>query len=371
MKKFGKKEPPAAPVTMTAQETSDDLDEKLEALDLGHKPVRGVVSSGVMGVDFLTYLPGIPRGCVIDLFGEEGLGKTTLALTLVAERLLHKEPCAYIDMEHRLNQALIDIVVPINSDLLRIQHPKDGESAIKEIMHLADAGQHKMIVLDSVAALVPEDAMNLNEEASNSPAKIARLMSESLRALATLAYKHDTILLFINQMRSRPMMMGPSRAPTGGSALKFYASLRLEIMRDMPIRQGEKVIGQRVKLQAVKNSFGPPNFYTALSVVYGEGVDKVRDLIDLGIELGVITKSSSWFEYKDLKANGEIALSAKIMDGYFRSLRDDVKAAWDERRAKLEAEKLKRKEAMLQMMISLEAEDQAVIDGKASVNKEG
>ena len=336
----------------------EEIDDIAKKYDLEHKPIREAVSTGVLGVDFVTELPGIPRGTIIDLFGAESLGKTTFALTMIADRVEHGEHCVYMDIEHRLQRKLVDIVIPINNDLMKFTEPRHGQAAMEELLRLSSNRGVKMIVVDSVAALFDEGALDPDNE-SKAQAKVARMMSDSLKVLGTVAYDTDTIIVFINQMRDRPMVIaGPTRAPTGGNALKYYSSLRFELQRDSPIKRGERIIGQRVRLIAVKNSFGAPGVRAPMSIIFGEGVDKIRDLVDQGIELGVIDKSSSWFRYKDIKANGEDSMAEQALS-VLGDLTRDVLTAWHKRKAEQEAEREKRKQAYIaarQTMLAAQAE---------------
>jgi recombination protein RecA len=343
------------------EKVSQEIEDITAKHDMIHKPIREVVSTGTFGVDTLTDLPGIPRGVMIDLFGEEHLGKTTFALSMMGERCMRGEHCVYMDIEHRLNRKLVDIVVPINRDLVSFAEPKHGEAAMKELFDLCHKPEVKMVVMDSVAALFTEDRLDPNNE-NNAQAKVARMLAENLKVLGTLAYENDTIIVFINQMRGRPMQMGPSRAPTGGNTLKFHASIRWEIQRDQPIRVRDNIVGQQVKIKSIKNSYGAPGLDTPLHIVFGEGVDKIRDFIDLGIKYEIIEEVSSWYKYKDFKCNGKDALVREVIN-VLPALAKDIKAAWTADKAKREEEhqrKIKAQADAMRAIMDAEAECQPV-----------
>jgi len=301
------------------------IEELKEQYDFPSQGPRVIVPSGCLTLDLASRLGGVPRGCTIDLYGEEGLGKTTLALTLVSERIKAKERCVYLDVEHRLDPELIGIICGDDwEEYMSVMQPKDAESALTEVIELTKIPEVKMIVLDSVAALVPKHCMDENEKEQT--AEIARLMSSHLKMVSPIRYNNQTILLYINQIRSRPMVIGPvTSQPTGGRALKFYSDLRLNIIRNTFIREGEHVAGQKVDLMVEKNRFGPPHGRATMSIIFGTGLDKMRELIDWGLDLAIIRKSSSWYYYeetledgtkKEYKGNGEVALIEQIMPIY-------------------------------------------------------
>lgn len=318
---------------------SDSVLKQLAALrdkhDLPPKPIRDIVSSGSLGVDLATGLPGFPRGVIVDLYGSEGLGKTTWALTMVAERIKCKERCVYIDVEHRINPDLVDIIIG-DSELFTILNPKDGDAALTELQELAKIPEIKMIVMDSVAALMPKVALD-NPDKSYTAA-IAIAMTDAMKRLAITVYQNDAIALFINQVRSAPMTFGPpnNQIPTGGRALKFYSSLRMHMVANSPLKTGGVIIGQKVDVIMAKNSYRAPGGRTTLNIVYGQGIDRFRDALDWALEYGIVDKSSSWYSYKDIKENGEDAFVQK-MGPVYEEICETVKAEYAKRDAERKA----------------------------------
>lgn len=329
---------------MAKKTDSDDTTGQIQKMKAKYDlipSVREIVSSGVLGLDLVTHIGGIPRGCIMDLYGEEGLGKTTLALTMIGERVRNKERCAYIDVEHRLNPDLVSIAVGEDWDqYLDILQPKNAESALNEVVELSKMPDIRMIIVDSVAALIPEHCIeNVEKEQT---AEISRMMASHLKGISRYNYEYGSITVYINQIRSRPMVIGPvTSQPTGGRALKFYASLRLNIIRNSYIRGDEQIDGQRMDIILEKNTFAAPHGRTTMSIIYGEGIDKMRDVIDWAMKLGITTQSSSWFKYpyiengeeKEVKCNGEEAFVIALQPLY-QQLYDQVKATYLKSREK-------------------------------------
>jgi recombination protein RecA len=299
------------------------IEDLQEEHDLPPKPIREYVTSGVLSLDLATKVPGIPRGCLIDLFGEEALGKTTLALTIAAERIKRGEHCVYLDIEHRMNPDLASGIIG-DTDKFAIMHPKHGDAAMDELHALAAEPEVRLIIVDSVAALIFKAALENPDKSYN--AAIALEMSNALKRLAITVYQSDCIVIFINQMRSKVMTYGPvTAAPTGGKALKFHTSLRMHMTQNAPIRVGESIIGQRVDITMVKNSYRKPFGKCTLPIIYGEGVDKMRDLLDMALATEVVDKSSSWYSYKDIKENGEAAFAKAIVPHYAEIFEETTK----------------------------------------------
>jgi recombination protein RecA len=321
---------------MMADNIAKQLDAIRDKHDLPPKPVREIVSSGSLGVDLATRLPGFPRGVIVDLYGSEGLGKTTWALTMIAERIKHKERCVYIDVEHRINPDLVDIIIG-ESDLFTILNPKDGDAALAELQALAAIPEIKMIVMDSVAALIPKAALDNPDKSYTAAVAIA--MNDALKRLSITVYANDAIVLFINQVRSTPMSFGPmnNQVPTGGRALKFYASLRMHMVSNAALKVGDQIIGQKVDIIMSKNSYRAPHGRTSLNIMFGEGVDKFRDVLDWALEYDIVHKSSSWYTYGGIKANGETAF-IKEMGPVYEEICAAVKAECIKREADRKAQ---------------------------------
>lgn len=300
-----------------------------EKYDMKRGPAE-FVSSGILSLDCATRV-GIPRGCIIDLYGEEGLGKTTLSLSIVGERVKHGERCAYIDVEHRLSPKLVSLLIP-DPSLMEIFHPLDGDAALACMERLAHHPEIRMIVMDSLAAIVPGELLEEDASPDGPIALTARRIASSIKKVMTPLVSNNCVLIAINQIRMKPMSMGDPRIPTGGKALKFFASLRMNMLKDSFIKDGDVVSGQRVNVIMEKNSFAAPFGKATLNIVYGRGVDKDRDMVDCGIQTGVIVKSSSWLSYKDeaagidIKAHGERDLVEKIAP-HMETVREKISAA--------------------------------------------
>lgn len=261
------------------------------------------VSSGNLMVDWAIG-EGLPRGSIFDLFGVESLGKTTMILSLMGERTKFGEKCVFIDVEHRINPKLVDIVVP-NKENLEIFRPKDGNSTFALIEKLVlDHPEVRMIGVDSIAAIVPNEMFE-EDFNPNRTGILANRTQLTLRKIMKAVQTNGTIVFLVNQMRANLQSWRGGLTPTGGNAIKFLASVRMYMQPDSPIMDGETKIGHKVKVTMQKNSWGYPGRTAPLTIIYGKGIDKVRDLIDCGVLTGVITKSVGWYTYEETNKKGE------------------------------------------------------------------
>ncbi len=259
-----------------------------------------VISTTSLAIDYAIGVGGVPRGRVVEIFGPESSGKTTLALHVVAEAQRRGGVAAFVDAEHALDPEYAR-KLGVDVDNLMVSQPDSGEQALEITEILIRSGAIDVVVVDSVAALVPK--AELDGEMGDSHVGLqARLMSQALRKLAGIVSKSQTSLVFINQIREKiGVMFGNPETTTGGRALKFYASLRLDIRRIGSIQEGETAIGNRTKLRVVKNKLAPPFRLAEFDILYGEGISREGDLIDLGVAHKVVEKSGSWHSYGELR----------------------------------------------------------------------
>jgi len=254
------------------------------------------VSTGSLGLDIALGIGGLPRGRVIEIYGPESSGKTTLALHCVAEAQKKGGTCAFIDAEHALDP-IYARKLGINVDDLLISQPDTGEQALEICDTLVRSGAIDVLVIDSVAALVPRAELE-GEMGESQPGLQARLMSQALRKLTASINRSNTMVIFINQIRMKiGVMYGSPETTTGGHALKFYASVRLDIRRIGAIKEREEVVGNQTRVKVVKNKLAPPFKQVEFDIMYGAGVSKTGELIDLGVKAGVVEKSGAWFSY--------------------------------------------------------------------------
>ncbi|MDR9501843.1 MAG: recombinase RecA [Desulfurivibrionaceae bacterium] len=299
-----------------------------------------VISTGLLGIDIATGVGGIPRGRVVEIYGPESSGKTTLALHVVAEAQKAGGTAAFIDAEHALDVYYAERL-GVNVDDLLVSQPDYGEQALEIVEILIRSSAVDVIVVDSVAALTPKAEIEGNIGDSHVGLQ-ARMMSQTMRKLTAILKQTNTTLIFINQIRMKiGVMFGNPETTTGGNALKFYASMRIDIRRMTQIKEGLDVIGNRTKIKMVKNKVAPPFKVAEFDIIYGEGMSKVGDLLDLAVDKDIVEKSGAWYSYNGervgqgrenakafLKEHGDMVLEIenKVRMGYGLNVREATPA---------------------------------------------
>ena len=254
------------------------------------------IPSGSLGLDIALGIGGLPRGRVVEIYGPESSGKTTLALHVIAEAQKRGGTCAFIDAEHAMDASYAR-KLGVDIDNLLISQPDTGEQALEIADTLVRSGAVDILVIDSVAALVPRAELD-GEMGDVQPGSQARLMSQALRKLTSSISRSNTMVVFINQIRMKiGVMYGSPETTTGGHALKFYASVRLDIRRIGVIKERDEVVGNSTRVKVVKNKLAPPFKQVEFDIMYGEGISKMGELVDLGLKAGVVEKSGAWFSY--------------------------------------------------------------------------
>ena len=285
-------------------------------MKLGDEHVENVdvIPSGSIGLNAALGVGGYPKGRIIEIYGPESSGKTTLAIHAIAEAQKAGGIAAFIDAEHAFDRFYAE-KLGVDIDNLWISQPDNGEQALQIADQLISSSAIDILVIDSVAALTPKKEIE-GEMGDNVVGLQARLMSQALRKLTSTISKTNTTCIFINQLREKiGVMFGNPETTTGGNALKFYASVRLDIRRVTSIKDGDEVIGNQVRVKVVKNKVAPPFRKCEFEITFGEGISKVGEIVDLGVEYGIIQKSGSWFSYGDSRlAQGRDAVKKLLQD---------------------------------------------------------
>ncbi len=301
-----------------------------------------VVSSGSLGLDRALGVGGIPRGRIVEVYGPEASGKTTLSLNLVAQAQKAGGVAAFVDAEHAVDCSYAE-QIGVDVDSLLISQPDSGEEAPQVVESLIRSGNVDLVVVDSVAALVPRAEIEGNMGDHHLGLQ-ARLMSQALRKLAPVAHKNNCTIVFINQIRMKiGNAYGSPETTTGGRALRFYASIRLDLRRIASLKDGDRIYGSRVRVKVVKNKVAPPHCLCEFDIVFGEGIDTLGELVDVGVTLGHCTKSGSWFSMGDQRlGQGRQNSIAYLADHPEKSrlLEEQIRGSWEEQDLRKETQRL-------------------------------
>lgn len=288
---------------------------KNAVIKLNERPVtrEDVISTGSIGLDTALGVGGLPKGRIVEIYGPESSGKTTLATHILAEAQKKGGVCAIIDAEHSFDVEYAENL-GVNTEDLYVSQPSSGEEGLQIANELICSGGVDVVVVDSVAALVPKVEME-GEIGDKSMGLQARMMSQACRMLISSVSKNNVLLIFINQLRDKiGVMYGSPETTTGGNALKFYASIRLDIRRIATNKDGEDAVSNRVKVKVAKNKVAPPFVITEFDIVFGEGIDKVGEIVDIASDRGIIKKGGSWLTYNDTKIQGKSAFRQLLLD---------------------------------------------------------
>lgn len=282
------------------------------------------ISTGSLGIDIALGIGGLPKGRIVEIYGPESSGKTTLALSVIAQAQKKGGTCAFIDAEHALDPSYAK-KIGVDIENLLISQPDAGEQALEIADTLVRSGAIDVLVVDSVAALVPKAELE-GEMGDSHMGLQARLMSQALRKLTSTVSRSNTLIIFINQIRMKiGVMFGNPETTTGGNALKFYASVRMDIRRIGAIKDKDDVIGSQTRVKIVKNKVAPPFKTVDFDIMYGEGISKTGELIDLGVKAGIVEKSGAWFSYKGEKL-GQGRENAKLFLKENPSIADEIES---------------------------------------------
>ncbi len=301
-------------------------------MKLGDRPYQkvDVISTGCLPLDLALGVGGIPKGRIIEIYGPESSGKTTVSLHIVAEAQKNGGRAAFIDAEHALDPSYAE-KLGVDTKSLYVSQPDNGEQALNICDTLIRSGAFDVIVVDSVAALTPKAEID-GEMGDNHVGLQARMMSQALRKMTSVSSKSNTAVIFINQLREKiGVMFGNPETTTGGKALKFYASVRLDVRKTDTIKEGQNIIGNRTKVKVVKNKMAPPFKTAEFDIMYGQGISKSGCVLDMAINLGIIKKSGAWFSYNDEKVgqgkeNTKLFLekNPNIMDEIEKTIRTQI-----------------------------------------------
>lgn len=288
-------------------------------ISLGEKPEElDVISTGSLGLDMALGVNGLPKGRVIEIYGPESSGKTTIAIHAMAECQKQGGICAFIDVEHAFDREYA-ANLGVNIDEVELCQPDYGEQALEIADRLIASGAFDLVVIDSVAALVPKAELE-GEMGDSKMGLHARLMSQALRKMTATISKTNTCVIFINQLREKiGVMFGNPETTTGGNALKFYATVRLDVRRSITtansVMNGEIKIGNETTVKVIKNKVAPPFLTTKFDILYGTGIDKVGEIVDIGVDKEILTKSGSWYSYKEAKiGQGRDSIRKLLLD---------------------------------------------------------